>query len=279
MKSLDRRAHSRSQARAGADGDQTTRKNGGGREERDLQNKIQVISMERCFFMNCSQGDFADLLPTYGVVSAVTTYNAFVFNDCIFSDNVYDGVGRGSVRARFGLPSSLTVSTDPDTIAHVLVQTTPFGKVGYGISTLDTDTIMTNSCFIDNNFFGYGSVELFDDSSYKAEDNYVGGTDVGIKCQFIAFSSVVPSDPSNVTCVEAEATSCQASIYNDWLKIRPAQSPTAAPSAKVTRPTRPTPEPVPTPSSQTSGSSAAIPVPRTLPQILVCISVLFCLSL
>ena len=160
------------------------------------------------------------------------------------------------------------------------MQTTQYGKIGYGVSTIDTDTIMTNSCFIDNNFFGFGTVELFDGSSYRAEDNYVEGTDEGIKCQFIAYSSGVPSDPTNVTCVDADATSCQASIYNEWLKIRPAKAPTAAPSADVARPTRPTLEPVPPmPSSQTSGSSAAIPVPRTLPQICVCISVLFSLLL
>lgn len=160
------------------------------------------------------------------------------------------------------------------------MQTTKFGKIGYGVATLDTDTIMTNSCFIDNNFFGFGTVQLFDDSSYRAEDNYVGGTDEGTKCRFIAFSSGEPSDPTNVTCVDADATSCQASIYNEWLKIRPARAPTAAPSANVARPTRPTLEPVPTtPSSQTSGSSAAIPVPRTLPQIFAWISVLFSLLL
>jgi hypothetical protein len=160
------------------------------------------------------------------------------------------------------------------------MQTTKFGKIGYGVSTLDTDTIMTNSCFIDNNFFGFGTVELFDDSSYRAEDNYVGGTDGGIKCEFIAFSSGVPADPTNVTCVDADATSCTASIYDEWLKIRPAKAPTAAPSADVARPTRPTLEPVPTmPSSQTSGSSEAIPVLRTSPQIFLWISVLFSLLL
>jgi hypothetical protein len=170
----------------------------------------------------------------------------------------------------------------PDTFVRVLTQTTKFGTTGYGVSTIDTDIIMTNSCFIDNNFFGFGTVELFDDTSYRAEDNYVGGTDEGVECRFIAFSSGVPVDPENVTCVDADATSCQASIYDEWLKIRPAKAPTAAPSADIVRPTRPRPTsaPVPTmPSSQTSGSSAAIPVPRTMPQIFVCISVLFSLLL
>jgi hypothetical protein len=68
------------------------RSKGVAREPRELQTVLQVISMERCIFMNCSQGDYGDLLPTYGVISSLTSYNAFIFSDCIFSDNVYDGV-------------------------------------------------------------------------------------------------------------------------------------------------------------------------------------------
>jgi hypothetical protein len=101
--SIDRRSHAESQERHDATRDENARGQGGGGDERALQNKVQVISMERCFFMNCSQGDYADLPPTYGVVSSITTYNALVINNCIFSDNVYDGVSRGSVRLLFAV--------------------------------------------------------------------------------------------------------------------------------------------------------------------------------
>jgi hypothetical protein len=99
--SIDRRSHAETQERHDATRDENVRGQDGGRDERALQNKVQVVSMERCFFMNCSQGDYADLPPTYGVVSSITTYNALVLNDCIFSDNVYDGVRRGSARKVF----------------------------------------------------------------------------------------------------------------------------------------------------------------------------------
>lgn len=111
LKSLDRRSHKRSPEREGAEPDENVRHDGGASNDRDLQNKVQVISMERCFFMNCSQGDYADLPPTYGVVTAITTYNAFVFNDCIFSDNVYDGVSLGTLRILSGVPLSLRVAS------------------------------------------------------------------------------------------------------------------------------------------------------------------------
>ena len=119
MKSIDRRSHDRSQERQGSERDANVRNEGGGRDERGLQNKVQVISMERCFFMNCSQGDYADLPPTYGVVSSITTYNALVINNCIFSDNVYDGVSRGSVRLLFAV--FLSRSAAPITLTLLFV--------------------------------------------------------------------------------------------------------------------------------------------------------------
>jgi hypothetical protein len=137
------------------------------------------------------------------------------------------------------------------------VQTTPFGDIGDAILLQDTDLIMTNSCFIDNNFYGFGAVDLFGGSDYRASNNYVGGIDEGLTCQFIALSPEdLPSDPSNVTCVDADATSCQASTYQEWLALRPAPVPTAAPSAGGQRPTqtRPTLEPAPSPPQPTSGA-------------------------
>jgi hypothetical protein len=57
-----------------------------------MQTVLQVVTFERCIFMNCSQGDYGNLLPTYGIISSQTPYNAFILSDCIFSGNVYDGV-------------------------------------------------------------------------------------------------------------------------------------------------------------------------------------------
>jgi hypothetical protein len=137
-------------------------------------------------------------------------------------------------------------------------QTTPFGDIGDAIMMQDTDIIMTNSCLIDNNFYGFGALNLFGGSSYQTRNNYLGGSDAGLKCSFIALSAEnIPSNPANVTCVDADGTSCQASTYQEWLAMRPASVPTAAPSAGG-RPTqrRPTFVPAPSPPQPISGALA-----------------------
>jgi hypothetical protein len=193
--------------------------------ERRAQGITQTIAMERCIFMNCSQGGHSENIPpSYGVASAITPDNIFVITNSVFAGNTYDG-------------------------------TTQYGQTGYAVSMINSDLVMTNSCFIDNNFAGYGTVQVFGNASFKVTNNFVTGTDAGIHCQFISQSSTIPSNPADTTCTDADATSCQAgSTYQTWLALRPDQgSPTAAPSASQIRPTA-APAPVTSGVSMTRGS-------------------------
>jgi hypothetical protein len=200
---------------------QEDRERGQDTRTRRTEDVIQTITMEKCIFMNCSQGAHGKVPPSYGVVSALTRDNIFVITNSVFADNSYDG-------------------------------TTLYGQTGYAVSMINSDLVMTNSCFIDNRFAGFGTVEVFGEATYQVENNYVTGTDAGVHCRFISHSDTRPSDPGSTTCIDADATSCQAgSAYQRWLALKPGTAPPRP--APSTKPARPTLEPAPA----TSGVSVA----------------------
>ena len=100
--------------------------------------------------------------------------------------------------------------------------------------------MVTNSCFIENDFYGYGTVEIFDQSSYQLSGNYLSPGDAGLRCPFAAYDASIPTVRANVTyCLPADATTCQASIYKRWLASQsnstvkfPTKAPTRKPTSK-----------------------------------------------
>lgn len=129
---------------------------------------------------------------------------------------------------------------------------------------------MTNSCFIENDFYGYGTVEIFDQSDYQLAGNYLSPGDAGLRCPFAAYDASIPTVPANVTsCLPADATTCQASIYESWLASQndstikvptkaPMRNPTRIPSSSNST-QAPTQKPmvVPSPSNSTKFPSRA----------------------
>lgn len=131
-------------------------------------------------------------------------------------------------------------------------QLSPWGTTGYAISMHQSDVILTNTCFLDNEFAGYGTVEIFDHSAYQLNGNYLSGNTSHLRCPFAAYSDFQPTTPLNITtCLAPNATTCQSTLYESWKEslARGTPSPSApgppsAPTAqKPTIPPRPTREP------------------------------------
>jgi len=70
---------------------------------RDLQRRPSSMTLyfEKCIFRNNTQVPPVDDIPTYGVVSGRSPDNAFVFEDSLFLDNVYNGVSSYSPSENF----------------------------------------------------------------------------------------------------------------------------------------------------------------------------------
>lgn len=52
---------------------------------------MQVITFESCVFQNCSQRYYEDITH-FGVVTVLNNANIVNVNNCIFANNVYNGV-------------------------------------------------------------------------------------------------------------------------------------------------------------------------------------------
>jgi hypothetical protein len=174
-------------------------RNGGQRRvQSQSSDNVLVMSFDGCVFTNCSQGDYKDRFPTYGLITALTEYNKIEVSNSLFVNNVYNGL-------------------------------TPYGVTGYAISSNSSDVVVSDTCFLDNDFVGYGVVELYGggddgDGTYEFTNNFVTGDD-GTQCPFAAImgaatrpDEILSADAVTVSsCVAAEASACGASIYASWL--------------------------------------------------------------
>jgi hypothetical protein len=166
------------------------------RAQSQSSDNVLVLSFEGCVFTNCTQGDYGDRFATYGLITALTEYNVIEVSNSIFVSNVYNGL-------------------------------TPYGVTGYAISSNSSRVVVSDTCFLDNDFAGFGVVEVYGsdgDAAYEFTDNFVTGDD-GTQCPFAAIMAgatrpdeiTSTSDVSVSSCVAAEATTCGASIYASWL--------------------------------------------------------------
>ena len=96
---------------------------------------------------------------------------------------------------------------------------------GYAIESWGSQLEVVNTCFLDNNFIGYGTVNVWDGGAYTSEGNY-GTEDSELLCNFMALSDVRPEDELEVTCVGYDLVSCRGP------KAPPSSAPpSAAPTA------------------------------------------------
>jgi hypothetical protein len=73
--------------------------------------------------------------------------------------------------------------------------------------------VIEDSCFIDNDFIGFGIVLAWDDSRIEFSNNAVESFDDDVICQFVATSQFNnPIMASDVTCIEPELAFCPFSV-------------------------------------------------------------------
>jgi hypothetical protein len=87
--------------------------------------------------------------------------------------------------------------------------------------------VLTDTCFVDNNFVGDGTVVVVDKEVFIGSGNY-GTMDDGLKCQFLSL---------NGTCVEYDSNTCvpdPSLTTTDTKAPAVAVTPTSAPTANVT---------------------------------------------
>lgn len=77
---------------------------------------------------------------------------------------------------------------------------------------------LENNCFIDNNFSGFGTIQLLGGSHHSAKNNYVTH-DEGVYCQFLSLSKSPepPQSSKDVECVCYDSSTCQAKYYLDHM--------------------------------------------------------------
>ena len=165
------------------------------RAQSQSSDNVLVMSFDGCVFANCSQGDYGDRFATYGVITALTEYNVIEVSNSIFVSNVYNGL-------------------------------TPYGVTGYAISSNSSRVVVSDTCFLDNDFAGFGVVEVYgsDAAAHEFTNNFVTGDD-GTQCPFgaVMAGATRPDEISSTSevsvssCVAADATACGASIYSAWL--------------------------------------------------------------
>lgn len=97
---------------------------GGNDSSRMLQGTdLLVMTFEECVFQNNSQGDPGYSTPTFGVVSAIADGSVIIIKDCIFAQNVYNGVSETpAIGYRPFFPFVFLITLVPDNTAAIRVR-------------------------------------------------------------------------------------------------------------------------------------------------------------
>jgi hypothetical protein len=66
---------------------------------------------------------------------------------------------------------------------------------------------MTNNCFINNKFSGFGTVLAFNSTPYNGNDNY-GTPDAELACPYLVKSTVLPETVDEIECLQFDVTEC-----------------------------------------------------------------------
>lgn len=116
----------------------------------------------------------------------------FAFEDCIFEDNEFQGI-EDDVALNKGF--AVQVQAEGSSVE------------------------IQNSCFLNNRFSGDALVLAIDEAgtgNAPGATNFVDeASSQDVFCDFLGTSDVVPDSVSQLTCVDAQSTTCLASIFDD----------------------------------------------------------------
>jgi hypothetical protein len=173
---------------------------------------VQAVTFTGCVFQGNQQGNETLALAQFGVVTAITEFNPLTFNKCVFTSNTF-------ASASFG---------------------------GYAIATGGSSLTMRDTCFYQNSFAGNGSIHQYGGLTL-AVNNYALDNGSNLTCGFIAQSDLLrPESPSNITCIEADASTCATPIVSG----------TPSPALSVVAPSTQAPSPAATLSRSPTNTTA-----------------------
>lgn len=139
---------------------------------------IMIVDFINCTFINNIQGptDVAGI-PLFGIVSVLTPFSPVTLDRVDFINNKYDG--------------------------------SDGNQNGFAIQSVGSALEITDCCFEENSFIGFGPVQAFSGAPLFAERNFCTVDDL-IACDFAAVTDdSVPNGPEDVTCLAYDLQSCR----------------------------------------------------------------------
>jgi hypothetical protein len=165
--------------------------------------KRQIVVFDGCLFEDNAQDEFSSFTE-FGIITIRTDVNDLFIRDTVFRFNLFGNEEVAGVSTR-----DLTRFA----CKHVSFSNLPFSsqRDGYAISNFSRGSTVTieDSCFVNNDFIGFGAIHAWSDSEITLSGNAVEGIDDDLTCQFVAASEVDnPLEDSEVTCIDAQLGSC-----------------------------------------------------------------------
>jgi hypothetical protein len=160
-------------------------------------NSEQVIRFKDCAFYGNRQVSVINSMVQYGVVSSLTPFNPLEFSNCLFTENIYNGVDRGN------------------------------DGTGYAIATGGSPLEIRDCCIFNNEFMGFGVIQQFG-GSLEAVNNYaVNNGEFNLTCGFVAKSDLLePKNVGDITCIAGDADECAGITFDTSSpSIQPLQPP------------------------------------------------------
>lgn len=136
-----------------------------------------AVTFNNCIWRRNRQGSTTQGgIPILGTYLALTPFNPTVFNNCSFEDNLYDG--------------------------------SDGNQNGYAIQSVGSKITLTDSCFSDNSYIGFGPVQCFGGAEFEGSGNHITQDDL-IICDFVALSNeFVPESVEDITCRTYDLEEC-----------------------------------------------------------------------
>ena len=170
--------------------------------QRDLQSSqsdfLMIVDFINCTFINNIQGptDIAGI-PLFGIISVLTPFSPITLDRVDFINNKYDG--------------------------------SDGNQNGFALQSAGSAVEITDCCFEENSFIGFGPVQVFAGAPFIAERNFCTADDL-IACDFAAVTDdFVPDGPEDVRCVPFDLVSCRGTETRG--NPEPTDSPVASSAA------------------------------------------------
>lgn len=176
------------------------------RRSRALQGSSTLLtSFFNCTFTgNVGGGIQTDDFPFEAIIVSLSELNPIIIRDSLFQENIYG---------------------DSDGISN-----------GCAIQSIGAQMDMSETCFVNNSFVGFGPVQLFAAAEYELANNYATDDSTSY-CTFAAVSeSFIPETFSDVTCIASDLDACGRDSSPPPSPID-TEEPSASPSTTTESPT------------------------------------------